>query len=269
MNTENSNTTYFHCKGCKGFTLIELLVVIAIIALLMAIMLPALQRVKILGKRIVCGSNLKDIALAWQMYLDNNEQRFYQAVNANINYGGWRGMVEWWPRPLNAYALGDPNTITEKTATLFYCPSDKGGVPDKLAEKVYRYHGTSYETNPLLIGPDACYPWCNETRELDEKISDMLPNLSTDRVTNPTHLVLMGDYGWVSQWDPNPWISEEFEIQSQWHGKPEHYNLAFLDGHVQYRKLYKGYYISQSEYCILPFKKLHDLALKVQGPVEE
>jgi len=49
----------------KGFTLIELLVVIAIIAVLMAILMPALNRVKEQGKRVVCMSNLKQLTMAW------------------------------------------------------------------------------------------------------------------------------------------------------------------------------------------------------------
>ena len=251
-----------------AFTLIELLAVIAIVAVLIAILLPALQRARRSAKRLYCGSNLREVAMAWQLYLDDNEQRFYQGINANLDYGGWRGLVKWWPRPLNAYALGDPNTATEQTAKLFRCPADRGGVPDEPTEKVYRYHGTSYETNPLLIGQDACYPWCMKTKELDEKISELLPNLTTDRVANPTRLVLMGDYGWVSQWDPNPWISEEFRQQSQWHGKAGHYSISFLDGHVKYQELYKGYYV-YSDYCILPFNKLYDLAVRVQGPVQQ
>jgi len=58
-----------------GFTLIELLVVIAIIAILMAILMPALQRAREQGQRAVCLSNLKQLALAWIMYADENEDR--------------------------------------------------------------------------------------------------------------------------------------------------------------------------------------------------
>jgi prepilin-type N-terminal cleavage/methylation domain-containing protein len=58
-----------------GFTLVELLVVIAIIALLMAILLPALGRAREMGKRGVCMNQLKQLAIAWYLYCDNNNEK--------------------------------------------------------------------------------------------------------------------------------------------------------------------------------------------------
>ncbi|MEE8308658.1 MAG: prepilin-type N-terminal cleavage/methylation domain-containing protein [Gammaproteobacteria bacterium] len=85
----------------KGFTLIELLVVIAIIAILMAILMPALNRVREQGKRMVCQSNLKTLTLSWVMYADENDDKiangaggFHYTQSSMTNNGAAAGIIE-------------------------------------------------------------------------------------------------------------------------------------------------------------------------------
>jgi prepilin-type N-terminal cleavage/methylation domain-containing protein/prepilin-type processing-associated H-X9-DG protein len=56
----------------KGFTLVELLVVIAIIAILAAVLFPVFARAREAARKTTCLSNVKNIALAVQLYLSDN-----------------------------------------------------------------------------------------------------------------------------------------------------------------------------------------------------
>ena len=77
----------------RGFTLIELLVVIAIIALLMAILMPALQRVKKQAKAVACMSGLKQWGLIFNMYTDDNDHKFYGAWSTSQQGHVWIGAL--------------------------------------------------------------------------------------------------------------------------------------------------------------------------------
>ena len=75
----------------KAFTLVELLVVIAVIALLMAILMPALQRVKKMAKAVVCQSNLRQWGLWFPMYTADNDSKFFGRyyTGSTHSYGAW------------------------------------------------------------------------------------------------------------------------------------------------------------------------------------
>jgi len=105
----------------RGFTLIELLVVIAIIAVLMAILMPALNRAREQGKRSACLNNLKQLALAWNVYADDNDNRI---VNGNTSTGSHnKDGTCWvyWP----GWGATEERQIEElKRGLLFsYCPN--------------------------------------------------------------------------------------------------------------------------------------------------
>jgi prepilin-type N-terminal cleavage/methylation domain-containing protein len=89
----------------RGFTLIELLVVIAIIAILAAILFPVFARARAAARQTTCLSNLKEIDLSVQMYLEDYDETLPSSTMTGM--------------------LGEPTYMCQpymKNTGILYCP---------------------------------------------------------------------------------------------------------------------------------------------------
>lgn len=84
------------------FTLIELLVCIAVIAILIAMLMPALGRVRFMAKRTICLNNMKQVVTADLTYASDSRQAFAPIVD---NRSGWSIGGGVLPTPWRTYLI--------------------------------------------------------------------------------------------------------------------------------------------------------------------
>ena len=139
---DSPNDAAAGARVCVAFTLVELLVVIAIIGVLAALLLPALGRAKEEARATACLSNLHQIGIALQIYVQENNNKLPVMHDAN---------PEADPTGTNATInqvlltqLGNTNVLR--------CPSDR---PQSDGATLFESTGSSYSWNSLLNGQDA------------------------------------------------------------------------------------------------------------------
>jgi prepilin-type N-terminal cleavage/methylation domain-containing protein len=118
-----------------AFTLIELLVVIAVIAALAALLFPVLGRAKESGRGTACLSNLHQLGIALQLYVQDNNNRLPFMRDKSLN---------------TTNELPSPDLVLSNhlgNVRVFRCPSDR--------QQLFDHTGSSYSWNSLLNGQNA------------------------------------------------------------------------------------------------------------------
>ncbi len=228
----------------RGFTLIEILVVISIIALLLAILLPALSRVRKQAKRVVCTSQLRQQTLALTYYSENYEGKI-------MGVGG-PGNPYWFH--LIAPFLGDkqyekdPQAAFEGVMQVIICPSvteraDGQSLQRGTAIRSWAFWwgnvGESYAEGSYTINS-----WLQPTGYYQVETSSASYHNYYQRLSDARPDVpIFGDGMWVDAWprstDPPPTNSFDGDNGSvasmhrfciARHGRA--INLSFVDTHV-------------------------------------
>ena len=198
----------------SGFTLVELLVVIAIIALLLSILLPSLRKVKSMAMRLKCAHNLKQIDLAVNFYLNENDNT-YPCAQDPLPAGYWLWMGRGWRFLVEPYLGGN---IDANNPSVLFCPQDYAA-KDK-------YESTSYSYSMAFYHSPEQIDDMNSPADTYGNPQPSIPQRSLD-VARPSGKILIGE-----------WLSNHLPIDDDqgwwcWQGSR---NYLFVDGQVRLLK---------------------------------
>ena len=190
----------------QGFTLIELLVVIAIIAILAAILFPVFARAREKARQASCQSNLKQIGLAIQMYIQDYDDT---VLPARLD-GGPEQMD--WTQMVFPYINNDQ---------IFICPSDSDPVPSVGTGGYDKSYGLNCEIHTYNEGTGGYDGFAGNPL-------DIWPPATMSEIEEPAQLISAIDFSFNQPGAPYPSIDDRVNWRHN-----ETANVLFMDGHVK------------------------------------
>jgi len=235
----------------RGFTLIELLVVIAIIAILAAILFPVFAKAREKARAASCLSNMKQLALSWQMYASDYDERVTPCRIDQNNWDSiwpWNGVQDqtdssgvplgWATAPVEpSLSADDRHRSTcwaflllpyNRSVGIYQCPSGAAGwYPANARNGIsYMYMSHLGDTSAPDLAVNLAAIVCPSTQIL------MFCSGKNCRLAEIS--------GWRDGWDPNIWGTGgggDPRPYEDWY--PRHIdgrNFSFADGHAKWSR---------------------------------
>jgi prepilin-type N-terminal cleavage/methylation domain-containing protein/prepilin-type processing-associated H-X9-DG protein len=214
-------------KVRSGFSLVELLVVIGIIAVLISILLPTLKRAREQGNAVQCMSNLRQMGIILQMYMNDNQGWLFPVGNNGSNgkpttFGTQYPPHERWPMRVDGFDLHPPDPLPYNPAAFQEFPYDPIAFP------------TEPFTPKIMTCPSDQDPYESHSYVLNQHLADKRIKASSRHfgVLPATAVIVAGEkitterdyYMEVAEFDR---IAEKYR-----HGITRGSNYLYFDGHV-------------------------------------
>jgi len=206
-------------KQTRGFTLIELLVVVAAVGILLSILVPAVTKGVKLAQRAQASAGMRSIVQAWQQYSYDNDGKIPSSNNYAINQ-----QPPWVLKPQGTTVEAREDAIEQGALYPYLTNFDVFTDPNH----AFPSYINSYAINGFLNGE-----WARNAGQLGPTGSGVT---HIDQA-NPGTVMLLPEYD-ARNYNINSFIMDPVSCNwidrvagNYWGGD----NLAFVDGHVEFR----------------------------------